>query len=534
MTLETDFIVVGSGIAGLRAAVELAGAGARVTVLTKDRREESNTEYAQGGVAVALSEEDEPQHHEEDTLAAGAGLCDERAVEVLVGEGRRYIQELMEWGTEFDREGGRLLFTREAAHSRPRILHAQGDATGREIVRALLARAGRERNISFLAHAETESLVVSEGRVRGVRYLDPLVRAPRALFARGVVLATGGAGALYLHTTNPAVATGDGMAMAYRAGAELADMEFIQFHPTALNVEGAPRFLLSEALRGEGGVLRNAAGRRFMPRYHDAAELAPRDVVTRSIVAEMGRTATRTVYLDMTAFDAAHLRRRFPKIYRTCAQYGLDLAREPVPVSPAAHYVMGGVRTDLEGRTTLPGLYAAGEVACTGVHGANRLASNSLLEGLVFGARAGAAAAADLKGALSRPAADEDEAAGGGAAVAADVRRVSAAAGAVRKRVRRLMWERVGILRTRGGLERALKEFGEIASAPLLAGPRNFVTVAAITARSALWREESRGGHYRLDFPARDDARWRAHSVIQRDAGLSRAESVEFAAGVER
>ncbi|MDT7781499.1 MAG: L-aspartate oxidase, partial [Acidobacteriota bacterium] len=267
MTLVTDFIVVGSGIAGLRASVELARAGARVTVLTKDRREESNTEYAQGGVAVALSEEDEAQLHEEDTLAAGAGLCDEHAVEVLVGEGQRYIRELIEWGTEFDREEGRLLFTREAAHSRPRILHAHGDATGREIVRALLARAGRERNISFLAHAETESLIVREGRVCGVRYLDPLVRAPRILLARGVVLATGGAGALYLHTTNPAVATGDGMAMAFDAGAELSDMEFVQFHPTALNVEGAPRFLLSEALRGEGGVLRNASGRRFMPRY---------------------------------------------------------------------------------------------------------------------------------------------------------------------------------------------------------------------------------------------------------------------------
>jgi L-aspartate oxidase len=346
-----------------------------------------------------------------------------------------------------------------------------------------------------------------------------------------VVLATGGAGALYLHTTNPAVATGDGMAMAYRAGAELADMEFVQFHPTALNLEGAPRFLLSEALRGEGGVLRNEAGRRFMPRYHDAAELAPRDVVTRSIVAEMERTATRSAYLDMTAFDAARLRRRFPKIYRTCLRYGLDLAREPIPVSPAAHYVMGGVRTDLEGRTTLAGLYAAGEVACTGVHGANRLASNSLLEGLVFGARAGRAAAEDSGGAPPRAAeAAGDEVA---AAAASDAGRASAAAGAVRKRVRRLMWERVGILRTRAGLERALKEFAEIAGAPLLAGPRNFVTVAALIARSALWREESRGGHYRLDFPERDDARWRVHSVIQKDAGLGASEAVEFAAEVK-
>jgi L-aspartate oxidase len=534
MSLETDFIVVGSGIAGLRAAVELAAAGARVTVLTKDRREESNTEYAQGGVAVALSEDDEASLHEEDTLAAGAGLCDERAVEVLVEDGRRYIEELIEWGTEFDREGGRLLFTREAAHSRPRILHAHGDATGRELVRALLARAGKERSISFLAHAETESLLTADGCVRGVRYLDPLVRAPRSLHARGVVLASGGAGQLFQHTTNPAVATGDGMAMAYRAGAELADMEFVQFHPTALNLEGAPRFLLSEALRGEGGVLRNADGRRFMPRYHERAELAPRDIVTRSIVAEMHRTATRTVFIDMTAFDAGFVRRRFPKIYSTCLHYGLDLAHEPIPVSPAAHYQMGGVRTDLYGRTSLHGLYAAGEVACTGVHGANRLASNSLLEGLVFGARAGRAAANDsgTSGAFTVSApgdASEDEP---GESSPADLRRMSAAALAVRKRVRRLMWERVGILRARAPLMRALSEFDQIARAPLRTAPRNFLTVASIIARSALWREESRGGHYRIDFPNRDDEHWRVHSIIHKDAGLSPGKTIEFTAEV--
>jgi L-aspartate oxidase len=317
--------------------------------------------------------------------------------------------------------------------------------------------------------------------------------------------------------------------MAFDAGAELADMEFVQFHPTALNLEGAPRFLLSEALRGEGGVLRNAAGKRFMPRYHEAAELAPRDVVTRSIVAEMERTATRTAFLDMTAFDAAYLRRRFPKIYKTCLQYGLDLAHEPAPVSPAAHYVMGGVRTDLEGRTTLRGLYAAGEVACTGVHGANRLASNSLLEGLVFGARAGNAAARDCAGVRVQSAANVNAEEPG---VREDSARVNAAALAVRKRVRRLMWERVGILRSRTSLQRALAEFGQIESAPLRPAPRNFLTVATLIARSALWREESRGGHYRIDFPARDDEHWRAHSVIQRDAGLSRSETIDFTSAV--
>jgi L-aspartate oxidase len=527
MILETDFIVVGSGIAGLRAAIELARRGARVTVLTKDRTSESNTEYAQGGIAVALAEDDEVALHEEDTLQAGAGLCDERAVHVMVEDGPRYIRELIEWGTEFDREGGRLVYTQEAAHSRRRILHAHGDSTGREIVRALIARASVERKISFVAHAATEGLLLNEeGRCCGVRYLDPLVRAPRELYARAVVLASGGAGQVFLHTTNPEVATGDGMAMAYEAGAELADMEFVQFHPTALNLEGAPRFLLSEAMRGEGGILRNADGKRFMPRYHERAELAPRDVVSRSIVAEMERTATRTVFLDMTALDVRFLRHRFPKIYETCLRYGLDLASDMMPVSPAAHYSMGGVRTDLEGRTSVRGLYAAGEVACTGVHGANRLASNSLLEGLVFGARAGSTAAEDMRGERASFKQDTGDAqetkttsASGGDALS--VRGSGDVAFAVRKRVRRLMWERVGILRRREGMTRALWEFEQIARAPLSRASRNFLTVATIIARSALWREESRGAHFRLDFTARDDERWRVHSLVRAGAEVT-------------
>jgi L-aspartate oxidase len=524
MALETDFIVVGSGIAGLRVAVELANRGARTTVLTKDRTGESNTEYAQGGIAVALSEEDEVALHEEDTLQAGAGLCDVEAVHVMVEDGPGLIQELIAWGTEFDREGGRLVFTQEAAHSRRRILHAHGDSTGHEIVRALIARARREREIAFLSHAGVESLIVSDGQCRGVRYLDPLVRAPRELWARAVVLASGGAGQVYLHTTNPEVATGDGMAMAYAAGAELADMEFVQFHPTALNVRDAPRFLLSEAMRGEGGVLRNARGERFMSRYHERAELAPRDIVSRSIVAEMERTGTRTVYLDMTQLEPHFIRHRFPKIYETCLHYGLDLTRDRLPVSPAAHYSMGGVRTDLWGRSTLPGLYCAGEVSCTGVHGANRLASNSLLEGLVFGARAGRAAFEDCAGQtvrVRRDAADESEAELTGS-------HLGEIALAVRKRVKRLMWERVGILRSHASVRRALWEFEQIGRAPLRPPSRNFLTVATLIARAALWREESRGAHYRTDYPARDDKNWRVHSVIQKDAGITSSERMDF------
>jgi L-aspartate oxidase len=531
MTIATDFIVVGSGIAGLRAAVELARTGARVTVLTKDRTDESNTEYAQGGIAVALSEDDEVALHEEDTVRAGAGLCDEEAVAVMVEDGPALIQELIEWGTEFDREGGRLAFTREAAHSRRRILHAHGDSTGKEIVRALIARARIERNISFVAHAATESLLVADGRCCGVRYLDPLVRAPRELRARAVVLASGGAGQVFLHTTNPNVATGDGMAMAFVAGAELADMEFVQFHPTALNIEGAPRFLLSEAMRGEGGVLRNAQGRRFMSRYHERAELAPRDIVSRAIIAEMERTATRTVYLDMTALDARYLRGRFPKIYDTCLRYGLDLTTDLLPVSPAAHYCMGGVRTDLDGRASLPGLYAAGEVACTGVHGANRLASNSLLEGLVFGARAGRAAGLDQAGEVAHVhtgGAAAVDVMGEANAVAETERRRGDIALSVRKRVRRLMWERVGILRAKDSIGRALFEFEQIARAPLSLASRNFLTVATLIARAALWREESRGAHFRLDYPAPDDERWRVHSVFSKRGEIIGSKKIEF------
>jgi len=522
MSLETDFIVIGSGVAGLRASIELATSGANVTVLTKDKASESNTEYAQGGVAVVLSDDDNAELHEDDTLVAGAGLCDEQAVETLVTEGTKYIKQLIDWGGEFDREGGKLIFTQEAAHSRRRIIHANGDSTGAEFVRSLIARARVEKTINLTPFANTESLIVRDGRCFGVRFLDPVLRAPREIYAKAVIMCTGGAGQLYLHTTNPSVATGDGMAMAYFAGAEMADMEFIQFHPTALNLENAPRFLLSEAMRGEGGVLKNKYGERFMPKYDERGELAPRDIVARSIVAEMRRTGTRSVFLDMTALDGQFLKHRFPKIYETCKSYDLDISTDMLPVSPASHYCMGGIRTDLWGRSTVPGLYAAGEVTCTGVHGANRLASNSLLEGLVFGARAGATAAADSPrqaAGMKQPAPDSSRSAIRNSQIAIST--------AVKKRVKRIMWERVGILRDRQSLERALKEFAQISGGSLSTSSRNFVTVASLVASAALWREESRGGHFRTDFPDQHDE-WRKHSVQKLGQQISSAERMNF------
>lgn len=518
MALETDFIVIGSGVAGLRASIELASSGARVTVLTKDKASESNTEYAQGGVAVVLSDDDNAELHEEDTLIAGAGLCDEQAVETLVTDGTKYIKQLIDWGIEFDKEGGKLSFTQEAAHSRRRILHAHGDSTGKEIVRALIARAAQEKKIFLTPFANTESLIVSENRCVGVRFLDPILRAPREIYAKAVILCTGGAGQLYQHTTNPSVATGDGMAMAYFAGAEMADMEFIQFHPTALSIENAPRFLLSEAMRGEGGILRNKFGKRFMGDYDERLELAPRDIVSRSIVAEMRKTGTRSVFLDMTALDEAFLKERFPKIYETCKFYGLNIAKDLLPVSPASHYCMGGIRTDLHGRSTVKGLYAAGEVSCTGVHGANRLASNSLLEGLVFGARAGEAAILDSSKFQASSSKSEHPQLGTWNTELGT---------AVKKRVKRVMWENVGILRDAKSLKRALREFEQIEKANLSKASRNFVTLAMLVCKAALWREESRGGHFRTDFPEQREE-WRVHSIQKTESEISSSEKINF------
>jgi L-aspartate oxidase len=547
MNSPPDYIVLGSGVAGLRAAIELARDG-RVAVLTKDRLDESNTEYAQGGVAVAMSDDDEISLHFEDTLNAGAGLCDERAVRVLVEEGPRYITELIECGARFDREDGALAFTREAAHSRRRILHANGDSTGREIVRALIAHARKQPNIQLLAHAATIGLILEDGRCAGVRFIDPNESLRRELRARAVVLATGGAGQIFAQTTNPSVATGDGMAMAYAAGVEMCDMEFTQFHPTALALDGAPRFLLSEALRGEGAILRNHQGEAFARRYDDRGELAPRDIVARAIVAEIERTGVRQIgldwmYLDLTHLKADFLRERFPNIFETCLRYGLDLTKDRLPVSPAAHYVMGGVKTDTHGRTTLAGLYAAGEVACTGVHGANRLASNSLLEGLVFGARAGAAAIDDSSSGLPRRLALTPQLRQRIEMLEMTRRRpvsqhLSESAPVefelsewrldprVKNRVREIMWRNVGLIRRADGLRNAIEELTAMAGENINERTRNFLTLARLMAEAAFWREESRGGHFREDFPARDDERWRVHSAQRNDGPISPIEHV--------
>ncbi len=507
--MTCDFLVVGAGVAGLRAAIELAKAG-RVLVVAKDSLRESSSEYAQGGIAAAVGVDDSPRLHEEDTLAAGDGLCDPEAVRLLVGEGPAAVQELIEWGAEFDREGSRLALGREGAHSRRRILHAHGDSTGREIARTLYHKAVSLRNVEFLAFSAVMDLLPSESGVAGVVACDVSTQHHVQLQARAVLLATGGFGRVFAHSTNPEVASGDGVAAAWRAGAELSDLEFVQFHPTVLAVEGAPGFLLSEALRGEGAYLRNASGERFMTRYHALAELAPRDVVSRAIVTEMERAGAAQVYLDLTHLEAEFVRRRFPRIYETCLRHGVDLTKEPAPVRPAAHYAMGGVRSDLEGRTSLPRLYAAGEVACTGVHGANRLASNSLLEALVFGARAGRAMR-ELAGAPLAPPAPLAE---------------PLFPCISEEEVRRLSWRQCGIVRSGECLEKACRE---LASMPLAGSARpnramfelrSLHTVAWLVARCALARRESRGAHYRTDY-AEKRTELQKHSRIRKDQDVT-------------
>jgi L-aspartate oxidase len=502
--MTPDFLVVGAGVAGLRAAIELSAAGS-VLVLAKDSLRESSTEYAQGGIAAALSDDDHIELHEQDTIAAGDGLCDQRAVRALVEEGPAAIEELIRWGAHFDRDGSGLLFAREGAHSRSRVLHAYGDSTGREMARALYMKAASIPNIQFHSFMFVTDFIVADGVVSGALAHDEKSQTAIRLEPRAVLLATGGLGRVFLETTNPDVATGDGVATAWRAGAEISDIEFVQFHPTALHVRGAPRFLLSEALRGEGALLRNADGDRFMPSYHPMAELAPRDVVSRSIAAELARTGAEHVFLDLRHKDAAQVRERFPRIHETCLSYGVDIATDLIPIHPAAHYAMGGVRTDLDGATSLERLYAAGECACTGVHGANRLASNSLLEGVVFGARA---ARAMLRWAGTQRASAPDP-------ETATFPQMS------ERELRTLMWQHCGIVRDGQCLRRAIEAVESTRCVAATAASRahyelrNMHSVARIIAQCAFAREESRGGHYRSDFPEKRKD-FQKHSLVRR------------------
>jgi L-aspartate oxidase len=511
---RTDFLIIGSGIAGLRAAADLALAG-DVLILTKADPTESNTGYAQGGIAAAVGEGDTPEQHAADTVAAGDGLCVDAAVNVLVQDGVRYVHELVEWGARFDRDiHGALSLGREGAHGRRRVLHA-ADATGREIGRTLWERVAEHARLRVERNTRVHELIVRGGRCIGARYTNG--SGTHDVHAAAVLLATGGAGQVFRETTNPPIATGDGIMLGWFAGARVADLEFVQFHPTALDVSGAPRFLLSEALRGEGAELLNAAGERFMTRYEPAGELASRDLVSRAIVREQRRTGA-PVYLSMAKHDPEWTRARFPTIAEACRSVGLDLGTDRIPVGPAAHYVMGGVETDLWGRTTLPGLYAAGEVACTGVHGANRLASNSLLEGLVFGARAAQAmlipsensapfsilATSDRKSVAGT---DSDDPANRKSVAGTDFRLPG------EEDVRGLMWNSVGLWREEALLRTAIEALDEWSAA--LGDDRSriaaLVTVGRLMARAALRREETRGSHARADFPSRDDVNLRIH-----------------------
>jgi L-aspartate oxidase len=513
MTARYDLLVVGSGIAGLYAAIRAHERGASVLLVTKGGIEEASTRFAQGGIAAAVGHGDTPEAHLRDTVEAGAGLVDEEAARILVEGAAERISDLVRYGVQFDASNGEVALGTEAAHSAPRILHARGDQTGLEIELSLSALA-RQEGVTILEHTLADRLLVEGGRAAGLEVLDTRRGEQHRYAADRVVLATGGAGRIYGTTTNPPVSTGDGVALAYESGAEIVDMEFTQFHPTALRLEGAPVFLISEAVRGEGAKLFNALGERFMPKYHDGNELAPRDVVARATHREMRETGSDHVLLDITDRDAAWLAARFPKIYQTCLDLGLDMATDRIPVSPAAHYTMGGVRTNTWGETTLPGLFAVGEVACTGVHGANRLASNSLLETVIFANRTVDRLFDPPAPIPEPPAPTEDARTLDAVSNGGPVPTIAA--------VQELMWSDVGIERNGDDLDRARRQLDAWSAA--LPPPRDragyelraVLACGRLAAIAALAREESRGAHFRTDFPVTRDE-WRRHLVYRRE-----------------
>jgi len=514
----TDVLIIGGGLAGLRASLAVEP-GLSALIITKDGLWESNSTHAQGGIAGVLSPEDRFEDHVADTLEAGGPLCDPEVVERVVREGPRQINELIRWGVKFDQANGSVALSREGGHRRGRIAHALGDATGQEVMRVIIERVQKSANVEVWENTFTLDLLTDDGACRGALVWNRQ-HGKTLVWAKQTILATGGAGQVYRETTNPEVATGDGMAMAYRAGAELRDLEFVQFHPTVLYIAGSSRHLITEAMRGEGAHLVDRRRDRFMLEYDPRGELAPRDVVSRAIVSQMERTRHPNVYLDLTHLDADWVRGRFPGIAAICKKFDLDITRDRIPVRPGAHYMMGGVTVDAEGRTTLPGLWAAGEVTSSGLHGANRLASNSLLEALVYGASAGRGA--------SRRAAGKDDTF---RALPLENPRYDPVdlpldLPDVRNSLKSLTWRSVGVRRDGEGLREALgniEHWCRYVLAVQFSDPvgwelQNMLCVARLMIKAALEREETRGCHVRTDFPEQDDQHWNRHTTLRLDA----------------
>lgn len=513
----TDVLVIGSGLAGLRAALAV-DPKLSVLVITKGERRQSNSHYAQGGIAAVMDAADDFQRHVDDTLKAGGALCDREVVRRVIEEGPAHIRELMEWGTRFDEYKGRLALGREGGHSHHRIVHALGDETGKEVIRAIDSKVEQAPNIGVWERTCAVDLLTYQGQCRGAIVWNA-EHGRTMIWAKQTILCSGGAGQLYRETTNPDVATGDGMAIAYRAGAELRDLEFIQFHPTVLYIAGSSRHLITEAMRGEGAWLVDRNGYRFMTDYDPRGELAPRDIVSRSIVSQMAKTRHPNVYLDLTHLEPEKIRRRFPGIAALCEQFRIDITRDRIPVRPGAHYMMGGVTVDWQGKTTLPGLWAAGEASATGLHGANRLASNSLLEALVYGKHAGLAAS------RAASATDDDYRVPPIENDAIDPPREPLDLVDIRNSLKSLMWRSVGVQRSGDELREAVADVSRWISYVLarqFSDPigwelQNMLCVARLMIEAALRREESRGCHLREDFPETDDEHWLRHITFRRE-----------------